>query len=259
MSRPRTSCGCSSTTSTRPSATTGMNVAKARGLTFYQVLTLASIVEQEAVVDDERPLIAGVYQNRLNQEDAARARTPPSSTPTTRSAAPSSPSTKWVKLLLLERSQAPAMARRAACPTTSQGFQTYNNGGLIPGPICTPTAASIDAALDPNTKTGYLYFVAIRDATARPPEARVREDRSRAHRQPQEVRLHQVSRGPLARPARVAAARRLRRRRRRAGRSRAGPRRTGRPDRCAWRGFGRGWRRRGSTPTSGSGPSTCAT
>ena len=43
-----------------------MNVPTARGLTFQQVLVLASIVEQEAQLDADRPLIAGVYQNRLN-------------------------------------------------------------------------------------------------------------------------------------------------------------------------------------------------
>jgi cell division protein YceG involved in septum cleavage len=42
-----------------------------------------------------------------------------------------------------------------------QGYQTYQVAGLIPGPISTPSLASIDAALSPNTSTGYLYFVLI--------------------------------------------------------------------------------------------------
>ncbi len=43
-----------------------LTVAQDRGLTFYQVLVLASIVEREAVVPEEKPLIAGVYQNRID-------------------------------------------------------------------------------------------------------------------------------------------------------------------------------------------------
>ena len=41
-------------------------VPKERGLTFYQILTMASIVEREAMLDTDKPLIAGVYQNRLD-------------------------------------------------------------------------------------------------------------------------------------------------------------------------------------------------
>ena len=43
-----------------------MTVPAARGLTFYQVLSLASMVNREAVLDVDRPLIAGVFQNRMN-------------------------------------------------------------------------------------------------------------------------------------------------------------------------------------------------
>ena len=43
-----------------------LNVPSDRGLNFYQVMALASIVEREAVLDEERPIIAGVYQNRID-------------------------------------------------------------------------------------------------------------------------------------------------------------------------------------------------
>ena len=43
-----------------------LDVPKERGLTFYEVLTLASIVEREAVLDEERATIAGVYQLRID-------------------------------------------------------------------------------------------------------------------------------------------------------------------------------------------------
>ena len=48
-------------------------------------------------------------------------------------------------------------------PPELAGYQTYINAGLIPGPIATPTLASIDAALQPDTKDKNLYFVAIPD------------------------------------------------------------------------------------------------
>jgi UPF0755 protein len=52
-----------------------------------------------------------------------------------------------------------------ALPTELQGYQSYQQEGLIPGPICTPTLASIDAALAPDTTEGYVFFLAKRDGS----------------------------------------------------------------------------------------------
>jgi UPF0755 protein len=142
-----------------------MNVPKARGMSFYQVLSLASIVEQETVADEERAVIAGVYQNRLNKgmvlgsdptviygNDTVQLR--------------ALPLPQWVTYSFWNVPKAASM-RSVVLPDDLSSFQTYVNGGMIQGPICTPTAASIDAALNPNLKTGYLYFVAIRDANGK--------------------------------------------------------------------------------------------
>jgi UPF0755 protein len=143
-----------------------MNVPNARGLSFQQALALASIVEQEAVVDEERPLIAGVYQNRLTKK------IPLSADPTVIYAYDSgqlrnTPLDKWVSYFFWTvPKQFPGMSA-VPVPSDLAGYQTYNKGGLIPGPICTPRVASIDAALNPTTSTGYLYFVAIRDASGK--------------------------------------------------------------------------------------------
>ena len=142
-----------------------LSVDKARGLTFYQVLSLASIVEQESVEDDERPLIAGVYQNRLNKKMTLGADpTVIYGNDTVQLRA--LPLDQWVQFSFWNVPKAPSM-RAVALPTDLAGFQTYVNAGLIPWPICTPTTASIDAALTPDTKAGYLYFVAIRDASGK--------------------------------------------------------------------------------------------
>ena len=46
-------------------------------------------------------------------------------------------------------------------PAALAGYNTYAVQGLPPGPIDTPTVSSIDAALAPDTKSGFAYFVAI--------------------------------------------------------------------------------------------------
>jgi UPF0755 protein len=139
-----------------------MAVPAARGLSFYQVLALASIVEREAVLDEERPLIAGVYQNRLDGKGGSK--TILNADPTVVYAADTM---KLRRLAFAEWqnyyfwSVPEGGLGGVEVSKDLQGYQTYQERGLIPGPICTPTVASIDAALEPDTATGYLYFLAI--------------------------------------------------------------------------------------------------
>lgn len=116
------------------------------GFNFYQVLTIASIVEREAAVDEERPIIASVYYNRLKQQ-------PPMSLeadPTVQYAIGTDPNW-WPELR-------PSDLRR------DSPYNTYRRPGLPPGPICNPSARSIQAAIAP-AQTEYLYFVAKGDGT----------------------------------------------------------------------------------------------
>jgi len=136
------------------------------GLDFYQVVSLASIVEHEAVHDADRPLIAGVYQNRLNPRLFPRLTL--ESDPTIfyihdslklaqMDLADWKTYTFWD---VLKGDQLPA-----DLPPDLAGYNTVTHAGLIPGPICTPSLASIDAALNPNTKTKYLYFLSKADGS----------------------------------------------------------------------------------------------
>jgi UPF0755 protein len=141
-----------------------MNVPKDRHMSFYQVVTLASIVEHEAALDEERPLIAGVYQNRLNGlHGVARILNadPTVTYATDTMALATLPFEQWKDYFFWKVPASP-LANVQVDPDL-QGYQTYQTAGLIPGPISTPSLASIDAALHPNTATGYLYFVLIPD------------------------------------------------------------------------------------------------
>lgn len=111
------------------------------GLTLHQAVILASIVEKEAVVDSERPVIAAVFLNRL------RGNMPLQSDPTAVYDLPdfSGPVT-------------PAHLKRQS------PYNTYQNRGLPVGPICNPGSKSLRAALHPE-KVRYLYFVSNNDGT----------------------------------------------------------------------------------------------
>ena len=115
--------------------------AAAQGLTIYQAITLASIVEREAVVADERPLIAGLYLNRLRKPITLDA------DPTVQYPLGNSrdPATWWPQIT--------AQDYRAV----NSPYNTYLNTGLPPGPIANPGLASIRAAIYPQASQ-FLYF-----------------------------------------------------------------------------------------------------
>ena len=141
-----------------------LTVPESRGLTFYQVLSLASIVEREAVLDEERSLIAGVYQNRL--DGLGGSKTILNADPTVLYAVDTMklrdlPFELWMKYFFWSVPE--GGLKDIAVSEDLQGYQTYQSRGLTPGPICTPSVASIDAALQPDTASGYLYFLAIPD------------------------------------------------------------------------------------------------
>jgi UPF0755 protein len=113
--------------------------ARARGLSTHQLLTLASIVEREAVVAEERPLIAAVFWNRLAREMPLQA----------------DPTVQY------------AVGRERGTLTRADlevdhPYNTYRYAGLPPGPIASPGLSSIEAVLNP-APVPYLYFVALDD------------------------------------------------------------------------------------------------
>jgi UPF0755 protein len=108
-------------------------------LTRHSLLTLASIVEREAKLHNERPVIAAVYWNRLRRGMRLEA------DPTVQYALPEYQSRLLYRHL-----------------NVNSPYNTYRNRGLPPGPIGAPGAASIEATLYP-ANVPYLYFVAYPD------------------------------------------------------------------------------------------------
>jgi UPF0755 protein len=108
-------------------------------LSRHDVMTLASIVEKEARLSEERPAIAAVYMNRLRDHMLLQA------DPTVQYALGEHQSRVLYKHLEVE-----------------SAYNTYKHAGLPPGPIASPGRASIIAALYP-ANVPYKYFVALPD------------------------------------------------------------------------------------------------
>jgi len=113
-----------------------------KGMTVHEVVTLASIVEREAVVPEERPIIASVYLNRLAQGMYLQ------SDPTVQYALGyQEDAGQWWKIpMSLEEDV-----------VVDSPYNTYMYPGLPPGPLCSPGLASIEAVLEP-AETPYLFF-----------------------------------------------------------------------------------------------------
>jgi len=123
--------------------------ARRENLSVHQVLTLASIIEREAVVPDERPLIASVYLNRLRQD------LPLQADPTVQYAVASLPG--GVNQFGYWKRELSAQDLQFDSP-----YNTYTRKGLPPGPIANPGIDAIIAVIQP-AKTEYLYFAARPD------------------------------------------------------------------------------------------------
>ena len=105
----------------------------------HDFVTLASLVEKETGAGTDRGLVASVFTNRL------RDRMPLETDPTVIYAAELSGSYRGTIYASDLRSESP--------------YNTYTHAGLPPGPICSPGAESMRAALHP-ADSNYLYFVA---------------------------------------------------------------------------------------------------
>jgi len=111
--------------------------------TLNEIITVASIIERECMKDDERPLVASVIYNRMDENMKLEM------------------CSTIQYLLLMETGEVKENLLYSDLEIESP-YNTYLHFGLPPGPICSPGIASIKAALEP-ADTDYLYFVVSAD------------------------------------------------------------------------------------------------
>jgi UPF0755 protein len=116
-------------------------VIRQQGRTLNQIITMASIVEGECMLNHERPIVASIYYNRLKRGMRLEA------CPTVQYLLDDAP--RRLKLVDLK---------------IESPYNTYLNYGLPPGPICNPGYKSILAAINP-ARTNYYFMVSNGDST----------------------------------------------------------------------------------------------
>jgi len=117
--------------------------AEELGMTVDEVITLASIIEREVKVPEERETIAGVFYNRLRSKDKSLRKLQSCAT---------------IQYILLERDGKVKETLTLEDEQIDSPFNTYLYEGLPPAPICSPGRDSILAALNPE-QHDYYYFV----------------------------------------------------------------------------------------------------
>jgi UPF0755 protein len=149
---------------------------QAKGLTFDEAVIIASIVEREAVIDEERPLIAAVYINRYLQPDNPQTVGLLNADPTLQyglmtgearpaghpmideAAGGTTPVDQWGAIDWWPQLMVPG--GEVALDESLLGFQTYTRPGLPPMPIAAPRIGSLEAVASAPIENGYLFFVA---------------------------------------------------------------------------------------------------
>lgn len=115
--------------------------ASANGLTFYQAVILASIIQKESYDKDEMPVISSVFHNRLKIKMRLE------SDPT---------------IIYGIYSSFDGNLKKSDLANPDNRYNTYKINGLPPTPICNPESFALYAAVNP-TNTDYLYFVADKE------------------------------------------------------------------------------------------------
>ena len=118
------------------------------GMSMDEVITLASIIQQESGKVSDMMYISAVFHNRLNSDDESMRFLGSSAT---------------INYLVELQGGTPSLLHTEAETSIDSPYNTYTNPGLPPGPICMPGLDAISAALYPEPNCGYMYFCATGD------------------------------------------------------------------------------------------------
>ena len=118
--------------------TQGLDIGSAKerlDLTEHELVTVASLIEKEAATPREKPLVASVIYNRLDRGMPLQ-----------------------IDATIQYALERPKANLSLADLRVDSPYNTYKSEGLPPGPICSPSSESLEAALNPE-QTSYLYYV----------------------------------------------------------------------------------------------------